>query len=171
MSRIIEARGPVVAALKRYDPGLRVRWSHERKRWAVDAPYAEQTAPAAIPAPVRFERIEDGSHWVARLLPEYSERNIQYRDRRYVVCWATRLTRDLVGAIARRDSHRVRRGLVGLLDEDMAVRDAEKAKTERRTTQDRVDAGYDRFKFNLRKDPNAEDGTGVSIKGYKKLGD
>jgi hypothetical protein len=170
MPRIIEASGPVVAALKRYDPGLRVRWSWEKRKWAVDAPFAESTDPRAIPKPVRFEQVDGTGHWVARLMPEYSERNIQFRDNRYVVCWAKRLTPALVSAIAKRDSHRVKKGLVGLFDRDQAERIDEKKKATRRATDERVYSGWDRFKFDLRKNPNAEDGTGVSTKGMK-LGD
>ncbi len=169
MSRIIEARGPVVEALRRYDSGLRVRWSHEKKQWAVDAPF-NLPNPNVIPKPVKFYRIGSGDHWVETLLPEYSERNIQYKDRRYVVCWVKRLTPALVPAIARRDAQRNKKGLVGVFDEDLAARTAQKKTEEKQSREARVYSGYDRFKFDLRKNPNAEDGTGVSIKGMK-LGD
>ena len=166
--RIIEARGPVVAALKRYDPGLRVRWSHERKQWAVDAPFAENTDPRFIPKPVRFEKIEDGEgeHWVARLMPEYSERSMQFRDKRYVVCWAKNLTREILGAVRRCDSHRPGMGnLVKLFDHEIVMAEESKKKSRIAATDERVYTAWDKFKFHLRKNPNAEDGSGVSIKG------
>lgn len=161
----------MVDALRRYDPGLRVRWSPEKKKWAVTAPFNAPN-PNVIPKPVRFVRVGTaGDFYEEVLLPENSERNIQYRTRTYVICWATRLTPALIPAIAQRDSHRSKKGLVGLFDQEIAATDARKKKELRARTDERVYAGWDRFKFDLRKNPNAEDGTGVSIKGVKGLGD
>lgn len=154
----------MVAALKRYDSGLRVRWSPEKRCWAVDAPYSVPN-PNVIPKPVKFYRIGNADHWVETLLPENSERNIQYRDKRYVVCWAKKITMALFNAIARRDSHRYGKGAVGLFDAELAKQDAKKSADTKRRKDERIYAGWDRFKFDLRRNPNAEDGTGVSIKG------
>lgn len=167
MSRIIEARGPVVEALQRYDPGLRVRWSHEKEKWAVDAKF-DLPNPNVLPKPVKFFRVGAGDFWQEVLLPEYSERNIQYTDHTYVVCYAKKVDWPLLWAIVNRDSHRHKNGLVGMFDQEMATRDAVKSKKQKHATSERVYAAWDRFRFDLRKNPNAEDGTGVSIKGYER---
>lgn len=165
MSAIIEARGPVIEALRRYDPGLRVRWSHEKKCWAVDAPFTHPN-PNVIPKPIKFQRIGNGDYWIETLLPEYSERNIQYRDRRYVVCWAKRVTHRLLDAIVKRDGQRFKRGIVGVFDKNQADTAAGKRKEATFAKGERVYAAWDRFKFDRRKlGAGAEDGTGVSIKG------
>ncbi len=166
--RIIEACGPVVEALKRYDPGLRVRWSHEKKKWAVDAKFFLPN-PNVLPKPVRFLEIGP-DQWLETLLPEYSERNIQYRDHTYVVCWARKVDWPLLRAVASRDAQKFKKGLAGALDQEMASQAIAKEKTAKSVKDERVYAAWDRFKFDRRKNPNAEDGTGTSIKGMK-LGD
>lgn len=166
MSRIIEARGPVVEALKRYDPGLRVRWSHEKKKWAIDAPYNIPN-PNEIAKPVKFYRVGEGDHWLETLLPEYSERNFEYKDKRYVVAWAKKVTWSLLQAIANHDTYRHRKGAVGMLNDELKARDTKKAKDFKSRRDDRVYEGWHQFKHNLRRNPNLEDGTGTSIKGMK----
>lgn len=164
--RIQLARGPAVAALQRYDPGLRVRWSHEKGKWAVDAPYGN--GPVALPPPVRYERIGDTNQYVEHLMPEYSERYIGFKDRRYVVCFAKTVDWPLFSAIVQRDSHRQSKRAVGLFDKVMREQQEAKARQEQYERSERVYQGWDRFKFDRRKlGPGAEDGTGVSIKGMK----
>lgn len=100
-------------------------------------------------------------------LPENSERYIQYHSGRYVICWVKRITWNLYRAIVRRDAHRAYKGMVGMYDQanrtaaEKTYRTAESAKSER------VAEAWDHFKFHQRRNPNAEDGTGVSIKGMR----
>lgn len=163
---IREARGPVVAALKRYDPGLRVRWSPEKQRWAVDAPFKLAPLEWCVP-PVRFVETSQGRRR-ARLLPENSEAYIQYHSKRYVVCWVKRLDMRLVRAVIERDSHRHAGGLAQAFDRKDAENRTAQEQAAGKLKQERVYEAFDRVKYFARKNPNAEDGTGVSVKGAFK---
>lgn len=171
--RIIEARGPAVEALKRYDPGLRVRWSWQKQCWAVDAPYkfTDKDPRHFLLPPVRYERVGDkGDRFVERLLPELSDRMIEYRDRRYVVCHIRSGMLDrgeqLVAAIRSKDSHRDSGRMVGQLDRHLEAQRVAKQKRAEFARSERVYEGWDRFRHSLRRaGAGVEDGAGVSIKG------
>lgn len=164
MSRIIAARGPVVEALARYDPGLRVRWSHEKRKWAVDAPL-QRVDERWCPPPVRWRESSVNGVWVQDLLPEYCERHIQHHDRRYVICWAQSVTWRLFFAMAASDTQRHRRGAVGMFDDNLRAVENARRRRDKHARDERVYEGYDRLKSYLRRTPWAEDGAGVSIKG------
>lgn len=164
--RIIEARGPVVDALKRHDPGLRVRWSHEKQAWAVDAPFKMQSNEWMVP-PVFFERIANSDYYIEHILPEYSDRNISYKDGRYIVLWTRELDWRLYRKIVSLDSHKMNGGMVGQYRRNFHKGEADKKYAEGKRKDERVYAAWDQFKHFRRKNPWAEDGTGVSIKGMR----
>lgn len=164
--KIIEARGPVVDALKRHDPGLRVRWSHEKREWAVDAPFKVPDNAWMVP-PVFFERVGNTDNYIEHLLPEYSDRNISYQDRRYVIVWSKTVDWRLYRKIVNLDSHKMQGGMVGQYRRNFHRGEAEKKEEERKRKDERVYAAWDKFKYWQRKTPWAEDGAGVSIKGMK----
>lgn len=154
----------------RYDPGLRVRWSHEKGRWAVDAAYRFDGANPRdwLTPPVRYERVADLDMYVEHLLPEYSERSIEFHDRRYVVCFAKHVDWRLYGAVVYRDCHRGEGQMVGAFDRSLIAAEKEKQKAAAQRKDERVYLGWDLFKHHQRKlGLNAEDGAGVSIKGMK----
>lgn len=68
----------IEAELKRYDPLLRLRWSREYGRFAVDRKIPENVR-RMIPPPVKYYR--DGyGRFKTRNAPEHSERGIPYRE-------------------------------------------------------------------------------------------
>lgn len=162
--RIIEARGPVVDALKRYDPGLRVRWSFEKKKWAVDAPLKDRRD---IAPPVFYERLP-GNQYIEHLLPEKSERYINYHSGRYPVCFAVKLNKALLPAIAQRDQVRMRGAFVGKYVEGLRQERDFKERGREKRADERAREGYELLKFIQRKNPGFADGAGVSIKGAFK---
>lgn len=158
-----EMRGPVVEALQRYDPGLRVRWSPERKKWALDAPFLKAD-PNWIERPVVFEKGLDGI-WKERLLPENSERYILHRDKRYAVCYVDKVDERLLDVVTNRDTFKHKNRAQGIFDEHRTEFKEAKVKDEAERKDKRVREGFDQLKHYLRKTPWAEDGTGVSLKG------
>jgi hypothetical protein len=73
--------------LKNIDPGLRIRWSYERRKWVL-----EHKSPTrdALFKPVRIESLPDGQIREHRL-PELSDRYIQYRDCYYPVAYLRKI--------------------------------------------------------------------------------
>lgn len=155
------AHGPVVDALKRYDPGLRVRWSYEKNAWAVEAPLLSRED--MLP-PVFYEQKPNGEY-IERLLPELSERYISYRDGTYVLCWVKQLKTPLVGIIAQRDQAKMHGGGMGQMKRNIQADNEHKNRAAEKRQQERCYEAYDRFKSHARNKPWLEDGTGTSIKG------
>jgi len=86
-SDIVLASGGVVRALKSYDRGLRVRWSWEKQKWAVESKV--DRSDLMVP-PTRFVPIQGiKGFYREELLPEKSDRSICYRDRYNVILWST----------------------------------------------------------------------------------
>lgn len=85
--KLIRATGAVVEALRRYDPDIDVRYSWERRRWAI----AFRTRrPDLIPPPVYSVPTEAG--YVESLLPEKSEAYVSYKTKTYPVAYVSRLS-------------------------------------------------------------------------------
>lgn len=146
MPRIIAADGPVAAALKRYDPDLRVRWSWERKAWAVEAKVKHRYG---IVPPVFFLRDDASGLWNERLLPEHSDRYICYRDSTYIILWAKVLDARVLQAVVDRDSNRVggEDGLVDHFDADVRRVQWERDASEHTLVSERSREAYDRLRF------------------------
>lgn len=94
-------RSAVVAALKRYDKNLDVRWSWQKKMWAV---VTRPLRPDLIPAPMRWAK--EASGWVERRLPELSEHALSFRTKTMPVGYVKHLSWDLVRQIASTDTWR-----------------------------------------------------------------
>jgi len=84
--RLIRATGAVAEALRRYDPELDVRYSWERRRWAI---VFRTRRPDLIPAPVKCALTSAG--FVDELLPEKSEAYISYRTKTYPAAYVKKL--------------------------------------------------------------------------------
>lgn len=156
------AQGSGVAALKRYDPTLRVRWSFEKKAWAVDAPYKKFDAQF-LPAPVRY--VQSGTIVEEKLLPELSERRILYRDKRYLVCATKVLDRRLLYAVVAHDTHRNKRGAVGTFEDLRKEEKEQESREAARRKDERVYGAWDYYRYLNRK--HEDGGAGISTKGIK----
>lgn len=84
--RLIRATGAVAEAMRRYDPELDVRYSWERRQWAI---VYRTRRPDLIPPPVKNIHTEGG--WLEELLPEKSEAYISYRTKTYPAGYVRRL--------------------------------------------------------------------------------
>lgn len=162
------ARGPWVDALRRYDPGLRVRWSWEKRKWCVDAPAKTMDSKLLVP-PVWFERIGDSDSWVEHTLPMASDKYISYHSHRYIICWSPHVDRRLYEAIVKRDGHRMRGGFVGELNRNLHARNEAMFKEREKKSKELAYGAYDYYRFLNRKHPEMEpETTGISMKGWKE---
>ncbi len=84
--RLIRAKGAVADALRRYDPELDIRYSWERRRWAI---VFRTRRPDLIPKPVVWTETAAGP--VAALMPELSEAYISYKTKTYPAGYVKRL--------------------------------------------------------------------------------
>ena len=91
----------VVAALKRYDKNLDVRWSWQKKAWAI---VTRPLRPDLIPAPMRWMQTAAG--WVEARLPEKSEAYVSFRTKTMPVGYVKHLSWDLVRQITTTDTWR-----------------------------------------------------------------
>lgn len=99
--RLIRASGAVADALRRYDRNLDVRYSWERRQWAITY---RTTRPDLLPKPVRFTESEGGV--LESLMPEKSEAYISYRTRTYPAAYVPKLSWDLYKKMIAADSMR-----------------------------------------------------------------
>lgn len=100
------ASGGVVDALKRYDRNLNVRWSWEKKKWAVESPTLR---PDKVVPPVRFERIPGTTQYLEVMAPPYSEKRICFDRKTNVLFWIKKLTWDIVELVIESDVKRFKR--------------------------------------------------------------
>lgn len=94
----------MVDAIKRYDRGLDVRWSWERKKWCLEA---RMLRPDLMPKPVKW--VFDGGRQVEKLLPLYSDRRICFERGTHIVCWFTTIDRPILDMLVESDVGRLRR--------------------------------------------------------------
>ncbi len=102
---LIRATGPVADAIRRYDPNIDVRYSWERRCWAI----AFRTRrPDLIPPPVRSIALGDrmSSGFVDELLPEKSEAYISYRTKTLPAAYVKRLSMHALERIVQCDTGR-----------------------------------------------------------------
>ena len=117
--RLVRATGAVADALRRYDPGMDIRFSPEKNRWAI---VFRTRRPDLIPKPVVWKETEAGP--VETLAPENSEAYISYKTKTYPAGYVKRLGWPAYENIVRNDT--VMRGSVaGKLAELEAKREAE----------------------------------------------
>lgn len=89
--QVIRATGAVADALRRYDPNIEIRYSWERKSWAI----AFRTRrPDLIPPPIKSVPIGSysGNGFIEELLPEKSEAYISYRTKTYPAAYVKKLS-------------------------------------------------------------------------------
>ena len=84
--KLLRATGAVADALRRYDPELDVRYSWERRRWAI---VFRTRRPDLIPPPVR--PVLTAAGWTEDLLPEKSEAYISYRTKTFPAAYVKKL--------------------------------------------------------------------------------
>ena len=84
--RLVRATGPVADALRRYDPGMDIRFSPERNRWAI---VFRTRRPDLIPKPVVWTETAAGP--IESLAPENSEAYISWKTKTYPAGYVKRL--------------------------------------------------------------------------------
>ena len=98
------ARGGIVEALKRYDQGLRVRWSDEIKKWCVEEKVKRKDL---LPPPVLNKPIPGiKGAFIKTLSPEKSERYIQYHSGYSPICYVDKLNWGVYEFIVGSDTNR-----------------------------------------------------------------
>lgn len=95
------AYSPVIAAIRRYDPNLDVRWSWEKGKWAL---VYRPPRPDLIPPPVRTVRTAAG--WVEERLPEKSEAHISFRTKTMPVGYVSNLSWHVFEQVVQTDTRR-----------------------------------------------------------------
>lgn len=125
--RLIRATGAVADALRRRDPNLDVRYSWERRRWAI---VHRPRRPDLIPPPVRPELTAGGI--VEHLLPEKSEAYISYRTKTYPIAYVEKLSWLAFRRLVESDTM-----TAGSVKRQLAAINEARRKEERRQSQDR----------------------------------
>lgn len=92
----------VVATLKRYDRHLDVRWSWQKRMWAI---VTRPLRPDLIPAPMRWAKTEAGV-WTDERLPERCEAAVSFRTKTMPVGYVKHLSWDLVRQVIGNDTWR-----------------------------------------------------------------
>src|ERR1035437_6761719 len=116
--RLIRATGAVADALRRYDPGMDIRFSPEKNRWAI---VFRTRRPDLIPKPVTWTETEAGP--VESLAPENSEAYISYATKTYPAGYVKRLGWPAYENIVRSDTQ-MRGSVAGELKKLEAAREA-----------------------------------------------
>ena len=148
MPEIVLASGGIVEALKAYDPGIRVRMSHEKKKWCVEAPHKR---PDMMVPPVVFTTIPGTKTRVESLLPWLCDRAIAFRDRMQIILWTDILTWDVYKAVVQADTQKYRSR--NELFERVENAEAQSAKEDRSDKETRVKEARKRFKWEVNRNP------------------
>lgn len=150
---LIFENGPVSKALRTYDPNIRVRWSWEKRKWAVEA---KAKRGKMILPPVFYEPVQGFKDlYRESLLPEKSDRYIQYHDQYYVICWARKLNWALYHKIVRMDVHRhnnERMAVNERMRDIFAAEDAGKEKFAKKQ-KDVAEMAYDKYRWLSNRQP------------------
>ena len=94
---MVKANYRIVELLRNLNRRLRLRWSYERRCWALEE---KVKRPDLMPPPVKTIKI--GNNEIDILLPELSDRRIQYRDKYLPICYLinnSMLTDNLLGIL------------------------------------------------------------------------
>lgn len=97
--RVLRATGAVADALRRYDPDIDVRYSWERRQWAI---VFRTRRPDLIPPPVRPVMTAGGV--VEELLPERSEAYISYQTKTFPAAYVPKLSWNAMDSIVASDT-------------------------------------------------------------------
>ena len=143
---IIKPFGGVSRAIASYDRNIRTRWSHEKKKWVLEAPV--KRSDLMIP-PIRFVPSGIEGQYYEELLPELSDRRICYRDRFDPLFWCKTLTWEVFDVLVKSDSHRFksREEFLRYTDKEQANREQANEKEEYDKNQDLNEQAQDKYKF------------------------
>ena len=97
--RLVRATGAVADALRRYDPGMDIRFSPEKNRWAI---VFRTRRPDLIPKPVTWTETAAGP--VESLAPENSEAYISWKTKTYPAGYVKKLGWPAYENIVRNDT-------------------------------------------------------------------
>lgn len=100
-----------VRALKSFDPDLRVRWSYENKKFIIE----RKTDKRGLYKPVKYIIDKDGVKEV--LLPEKSDRYIQYHDGYAGILYTNKLNENLLNHLKSIDTWSKNKSLDELVSE------------------------------------------------------
>ena len=136
--RVIRATGAVAAALRRYDPNIDVRYSWERRSWAI---VFRPRRPDLIPPPV----------YVDGRMAEQSEAHISYRTKTQPVGYVKKLSWQAAERIISADTARV-----GPLAKQVAGMQAGRDAEYRRQSKDRFKEARKFMNWHSRTHPMAD---------------
>ena len=143
---IIKPFGGVSRAIAAYDRNIRVRWSHEKKKWVVEAPV--KRSDLMIP-PIKFVPTGVKGQYHERLLPELSDRRICYRDRFDPLFWCKILTWEAFDVLVKSDTQRFnsREAFLKYTDREQAGREKVDQDEINSYNRDVSDQAQDKYKF------------------------
>lgn len=124
---VIRATGAIADALRRYDPELDIRYSWERRQWAI---VYRTRRPDLLPPPVKNVLTEAGT--IEILMPEKSEIYISYRTKTYPAAYVPKLSWNVFHKIIASDTM-----LRGSVKSQMQQLKQAKAVEARRVAKDR----------------------------------
>ena len=119
--RLVRATGAVADALRRYDPGMDIRFSWEKNRWAI---VFRTRRPDLIPKPVVWTETKAGP--VETLASENSEAYISWKTKTFPAGYVKRLGWPAYENIVRSDTQ-MRGGVAAELKKIEEKREAEYA--------------------------------------------
>lgn len=137
----MEAPAYIKTALRHYDPGLRVRFSAEKKVWIIERQCPRRLILSEFGGPVQYYTDQDG-RCRERLLPENSDLHIQYRDGYVTICEAEFLGIGIIAELWANDSRRFGKHFVKTMAEKW---DAAEAKKKRKHLEALEDAGGEMY--------------------------
>ena len=143
---IVKPFGGVSRAIASYDRNIRVRWSHEKEKWVVEAPV--KRSDLMIP-PITFVPIGIKGQYYEKLLPELSDRRICYRDRFDPLFWCRTLTWEAFEVLVKSDTHRFksREDFLRYTDKEQAKREMESQVEIDDYNRDVSEQAQDKYKF------------------------
>lgn len=124
-SIVIPRASGALRAILAYDRSLRVRWSWERRCWAIEA---KVLRPELMAPPVRFIPIPGTQLAREQLLPELSDKNICYRHKTSILAFTPVVDMRAFEVVVDSDGQRSRRSLSQRVEDVEAFRTVEFAR-------------------------------------------
>ena len=141
------ARGGIVDALKRYDRGLRVRWSQELKKWCIEEKVKRKDL---LPPPVVYEPMPGvKGAFIAKKSPYGSERYIQHKTGYAPICYVDKLNWEVYDFIIKSDTNKYksREEFLRSSDEKFKKMKEEKNAPVKLKQEELTWNAYDKFKY------------------------
>ena len=130
-------------SLKRIDSKLRIRWSYEKKSFAIDRKCDYRNL---IPKPVKYKKSENGR--VKEVVcPEHSERYISYHDGYLPLLYTRKPDERLIYQLHRSDSFRLGKRFVNAVEDAEEKRQQAVERQGMNEMDDRTGEMYDRLKW------------------------